>query len=109
MSNEYDHLKDHREELEKKYTELNEKEKQNIPSHEEQVKAMVDSIMSTARPMDEVKQWIIEGREAGKTNAEIKDDIDRKIGLKKSISFAKDSKGNLRLYIRKSTLLKAEM
>jgi hypothetical protein len=69
------------------------------------VKQNVDSIVSTLRPMDEVKKWIKEGREAGKTKEQISDEINARIGIKKSwCYFQKDEDGNVRMYVTKSVI-----
>lgn len=59
-------------------------ERKNLPSVDEMVKRNVQSIESQLRPMDEVEGWIREGRKSGRSNAELKADIDKRVGVTKS-------------------------
>ena len=82
-----DGMKDRKEELKQKAIEDIKKNQKTLPTVEEMVNVMDQSIQSTLKPMEEVKAWIKAGREAGRTNEEIKRDIDAKIGVNKSFGF----------------------
>ena len=75
----------------------NEANEKNLFSVDELVKQNVDGIMNDLHAMDD------------DFKAKIKAENDKRFGrdsVKKSLVFARDSKGNLRLYIRKSAFIK---
>lgn len=92
-----DGMKDRKEELKQKAIEDIKRSQKTLPSLDEMVNVMNQSIQETLKPMDEVKTWIKAGREAGKTNEEIKREIDSKIGVNKSIRFGILKNGNEKL------------
>jgi hypothetical protein len=98
-------MSEKREEYRQRAIEDIKKNQKTLPKLEDMVKQNVDSIVSTLRPMDEVKKWIEEGRKAGKTKEQISDEINARIGIKKSwCYFQKDEDGNVRMYVTKSVI-----
>jgi N12 class adenine-specific DNA methylase len=98
-------MSEKREEYRQRAIEDIKKNQKTLPKLEDMVKQNVDSIVSTLRPMDEVKKWIKEGRETGKTKEQIAEKINARTGVNKSwCYFQKDKGGNIRMYVKKSVI-----